>query len=86
MSSPEGTRKYTEHWRSGFYRIAHGAGVPVVPVFIDWSKKVAVIGDPITLTGDVSSDMDTFRRVLEPGRGKHPEQAAPVRLADEGPA
>lgn len=81
--SPEGTRKRTEHWRSGFYHIAHAAGVPLVPAYIDWSHKVAVLGDPMMLTGDVRADMDRIRSFMAPGNGKHPEQAAPVMLREE---
>ena len=29
--SPEGTRKKVERWKMGFYHIALGAGVPIVP-------------------------------------------------------
>jgi 1-acyl-sn-glycerol-3-phosphate acyltransferase len=54
---PEGTRKRAEHWRSGFYHIALGAGVPVVPGYLDFGRKRAGLGPPITLTGDIAADM-----------------------------
>ena len=44
---PEGTRKRTEHWRSGFYRIALGANVPVAPGYLDFARKRAGIGPAI---------------------------------------
>jgi 1-acyl-sn-glycerol-3-phosphate acyltransferase len=81
--SPEGTRKYTDHWKSGFYHIARAAGVPLVPAYIDYERKLAEIGPPMTLTGDVKTDMDALRAFMAPGRGKYPDQAAPVRLAEE---
>ena len=34
--SPEGTRRRVDQWKSGFHRIAVGAGVPIVPVWIDY--------------------------------------------------
>jgi 1-acyl-sn-glycerol-3-phosphate acyltransferase len=37
--APEGTRKRVERWRTGFYHIAHGAGVPVVPVALDYGTR-----------------------------------------------
>lgn len=83
VMSPEGTRRRTDHWRSGFYQIALGADVPIVPVYIDWAHKIACIGEPITPTGDVRADMDRIRHFMAPGKGKHPEDAAPVRLRDE---
>ncbi|MGY8858367.1 MAG: 1-acyl-sn-glycerol-3-phosphate acyltransferase, partial [Pseudomonadales bacterium] len=33
--SPEGTRQYTESWKTGFYYLAVGAGVPILPVAMD---------------------------------------------------
>lgn len=38
---PEGTRARAEHWKSGFYRIALGAGVPLVPGYLDFARKRA---------------------------------------------
>lgn len=81
--SPEGTRQRTKHWRSGFYRIAHAAGVPVVPAYIDWQHKVARIGEAMDLTGNVRADMERIREFMEPGRGKRHEWASPIRLRDE---
>ncbi len=81
--SPEGTRRRTQYWRTGFYRIALAAGVPVVPAYIDWQHKVAHIGDAMELTGDVDADMDRIRESMQPGRGKHHELASPIRLRDE---
>lgn len=81
--SPEGTRRRTDHWRSGFHAIARAAGVPVVPAYIDWAHKIACIGEPMTMTGDVRADMDRIREFMAPGQGRHPEWAAPIRLQDE---
>ena len=32
---PSGTRKYTDHWRSGFYHIAYQAQIPIFPAWLD---------------------------------------------------
>src|SRR5262245_40331018 len=45
---PEGTRKRAEHWKSGFYHIALGANVPVVPGYLDYRRKRAGFGPAIT--------------------------------------
>jgi hypothetical protein len=37
--APEGTRRRTEHWKSGFYRVAVGARVPLVLSFIDFARN-----------------------------------------------
>ncbi len=55
--APEGTRGGANAWKTGFYHIALGAGVPIVPGHIDYDKRVAGLGDPIIPTGDYAADM-----------------------------
>lgn len=82
---PEGTRSRTEYWKSGFYRIALGAKVPVVPGFLDYRHKEGGFGPPIELTGDVRADMDVIRAFYEKQRPepRHPEKFGPIRLREE---
>ncbi|MEM8696355.1 MAG: lysophospholipid acyltransferase family protein [Pseudomonadota bacterium] len=55
--APEGTRQKVAGWRTGFYRIAHGAGVPIVCGFMDYERKRAGVGPVIVPTGDYGADM-----------------------------
>ena len=55
--APEGTRKQVERWRTGFYHIAHGARVPIVPVAFNWARRSIQIGTPFIPTGDVEADL-----------------------------
>lgn len=55
--APEGTRQKVAGWRTGFYRIAHGAGVPIVCGFMDYKTKRAGVGPVIVPTGDYEADM-----------------------------
>ncbi len=57
--APEGTRgmKTAQEWRTGFYRIALGAGVPIVCGFMDYANRRAGIGPVIVPTGDYEADM-----------------------------
>jgi 1-acyl-sn-glycerol-3-phosphate acyltransferase len=82
---PEGTRRRVDYWKSGFYRIALGAEVPVVPGFLDYGKKEGGFGDPILLTGDPRADMDMIRAFYERANPapRHPELFGPIRLKDE---
>lgn len=82
---PEGTRSRAEHWKSGFYHIAHGADVPVVPGYLDYKRKRIGLGDPIRMTGDVGADMDRLRRFYtEVAPTAHrPDDFGPIRLKDE---
>ncbi len=82
---PEGTRSRTETWKSGFYHIALGANVPVVPGYLDYGRKRAGLGDPIDLSGDVCADMDAIRafyaRMLPTAHV--PADFGPIRLREE---
>jgi 1-acyl-sn-glycerol-3-phosphate acyltransferase len=66
--APEGTRKSSGEWRSGFYHIAMGAGVPIVPAWVDHARKQGGIGAPIMPSGDYAADMAQllafFRKVM----------------------
>lgn len=83
---PEGTRGYADYWKSGFYHIAHGAQVPVVPGFLDYKRKRAGFGEPYMLTGDIKADMDVIREFYERGDFGpcKPEKFGPIRLREEG--
>ena len=59
--APEGTRTRVEEWKTGFYHVARGAGVPIVPVAFDYAKKAIIMGDPFTPTGDVAGDIEKLR-------------------------
>lgn len=80
--SPEGTRKYTPGWRSGFYRVALGADVPVGIAALDYAKKRLVLRTFIRLTGDKALDMACIATALHCSSGRVPTGAAPIRLLD----
>lgn len=80
---PSGTRKAGEYWKSGFYHIALGAGVPIVCVRADYARKEAKIGPPVYLEGNVSADMDRIREFFDGVTGKIPEWMTRIRLRDE---
>jgi len=80
--TPEGTRAYRPNWKSGFYHLAMEAKVPLVLVFMDYPSKTLSLVDHIHLTGDQEADMAAIRAVLEGHQGLHPENAAPIILAE----
>ncbi len=77
--SPEGTRKLTDGWRSGFYQLALGADVPLCMLHIDYGTKVAKITDFMRLTGDVQADYAHIAKTYDGVKGFHVNQAAPIR-------
>ena len=78
--SPEGTRKYSAAWRSGFYHVAQQAGVPLALVYLDYREREIGVQHFLRLTGDVPTDMAAIASVLAGRSGRNPVQAAPIRL------
>ncbi len=79
--TPEGTRKRTEYWRSGFYYIALKAEVPLILFAVNYSKKRLYASEPFMPTGDAEADMAYIREFYEQnGMGKFPRQAGEVRF------
>ncbi len=71
--TPEGTRKRVPRWKRGFYHVATGAGVPIVPVSFDYSKKLITIEQPFFPSGDIDGDMMELRGLYRPEMAKSPE-------------
>jgi 1-acyl-sn-glycerol-3-phosphate acyltransferase len=83
---PEGTRKRTPYWKSGFYHIALGAKVPIALGFADYRRKVGGIGGVFMPSGDVDADMALIREFYSGMVGKRPEQFGEIRLKSERPS
>jgi 1-acyl-sn-glycerol-3-phosphate acyltransferase len=82
--TPEGTRSYRPYWKSGFYRIALAAKVPVLLVSIDYGRKIVDVTKAITLTGDEAADMAAISAAYQGVQAMYPKDAAPIRLAEPG--
>lgn len=72
--SPEGTRKKVDRLRTGFYHIAKKAGVPIVMVGMDFSRKQGLIAEPFMPTEDEAADFKKIHAFFAPIKGKIPEQ------------
>jgi 1-acyl-sn-glycerol-3-phosphate acyltransferase len=73
MIPAEGTRKRVDKWKSGFYHVALGAGVPVFMGYLDYKAKVAGYGPELTLSGDKVKDAATIRSFYSDKTAKYPE-------------
>lgn len=83
--APEGTRRLTEGWRSGFYRVALRAGVPVGAAAIDYGRREIRVEQFILLSGDQAADMAEIADALQDPRGRRHAQASPIRLTPSPP-
>lgn len=79
----EGTRGKRDYWKSGFYRIAEGAKVPIVPGFLDYARRRGGFGPSFVPSGDVHADMDRLRAFYKDIKGKFPEKFTLPRLPEE---
>lgn len=69
--APEGTRHGTAQWKTGFHRIALGAGVPIFPVAWDYTDKCIILGEPFMPSVDLDADLErlyAFFRHKQPCR------------------
>lgn len=69
--APEGTRKPVKKWKSGFWRIAHDAGVPILPVYFHFPERVIGIGPLMHPSADLDADMARIREFYRPWKGKN---------------
>lgn len=75
---PEGTRGLAPHWKSGFYHIARGAGVPIVLGYIDYERRVAGLGPAFTPTGNIAADFEVFREFYDKVKPRFPDKKGPI--------
>jgi len=70
---PEGTRSKTDHWKTGFYHIAHGANVPITLAYMDYKNKIIGIGKTIETSGDLHADFEVIKDFYKDKIGYNPE-------------
>jgi 1-acyl-sn-glycerol-3-phosphate acyltransferase len=78
---PEGTRSRTAGWRSGFYRVATQAQVPLALVCFDYGARRVGVDTFLQLCGDAEPDMAEIERRLAGCKGYRPDLASPIRLS-----
>jgi len=70
--APEGTRKRVTEWKTGFWRVAKAADLPIVLGYFDYGKKEVGFG-PVVWPGDLEKDLDDIQAFYRTKRGKRPE-------------
>ena len=79
--APEGTRAGGSAWKSGFWRIADGAGVPILMGFVDEKTKQLGFGPALRVDGDPERWMDEARSFYSDKHGLKPDNHGPIELA-----
>lgn len=83
--APEGTRGAGARWKSGFYRIAQDAEVPIVLAYVDGPSRTGGFGPSIRPSGDVRADMELVRAYYADKHGVRPDKRTEPGLREEQP-
>lgn len=67
--APEGTRSKVEKFKTGFYYIAKGAGVPILPIVFDFGKKELRWLDLIYPTDKPEEDLEKIESLFKGVKG-----------------
>jgi 1-acyl-sn-glycerol-3-phosphate acyltransferase len=68
--APQGTRKPTASFRSGFLHIARGAGVPVLLATLDWGARCIRLGPAFVPDADVDAELARVEAFFASVRGR----------------
>lgn len=62
--TPEGTRRDGARFKSGFYRIAKSAGVPILPVYFNYRRRVTGFLPLVEPADDIAIGVESVRQQL----------------------
>lgn len=62
--TPEGTRSGSTNWRTGFYRIANDAHVPIMPVALDFGVRQIRLAPSFYPTGNMDDDIQHLQEFI----------------------
>lgn len=74
--APEGTRHRVDKFKTGFYYIARGAGVPIVMVQIDAIRREMHFSEPFWPGDDAEKDLATLFQHFKGIQGFVPQRAS----------
>ena len=72
--TPEGTRRRTTKWHTGFLNISYKADIPIVIGILDYRTKLIDVSTVFKKTGDIERDMKAIKQFYEPYQGKYPDK------------
>ncbi len=78
--TPEGTRSYTDHLKSGFYQLALTGAMPVALGYIDYGRRLVGVDTYLHMSGDRDADLARIRDFYAGKRARRPEFVGTIRL------
>lgn len=69
--APEGTRKAVKEWKTGFWKIAKQANVPVCCCYFHFPDKVIGVGKVFELSNNMEADIAEIRTWYTPFQGRN---------------
>ncbi|HQR71645.1 MAG TPA: 1-acyl-sn-glycerol-3-phosphate acyltransferase [Burkholderiaceae bacterium] len=76
--SPEGTRRKTDHLRSGFYHLALKLDLPVGLAYIDYRRREIGVTEFVKMSGEPARDLELLRRFYADKVPRYPQQASTI--------
>ena len=76
--SPEGTRRRTDHLRSGFYHLALTLDLPIALAYIDYARREIGVMQFVHMSGEVERDLRVLRDFFADKVGRHPANAGVI--------
>lgn len=74
--APEGTRRKVSKFKTGFYYIARGAGVPIIFVTFDYKSRIVTFdSNPFYPTADADADLEYIWDYFKGVEGKIPKDS-----------
>ena len=77
--APEGTRKGVSQWKSGFYRIAIQAGVPIMPIGFDYREHVVRLMPLFQPSGNLEQDLPLIQARFSQVHGRRERPTADAK-------
>ena len=72
--APEGTRQRATQWKSGYYHIAHSAGVPLLMSVLDYGTRTVRLAGPMKTSGDFAADLPAILAAYSTAKGLNADQ------------
>ena len=72
LFTPEGTRGAVPKWKTGFYHVAQGCGLPIFLAKVDYLSKESGVFHTFSLTENKDDDIKAMQASYESIRGKFP--------------